>query len=98
VKTLAPAHCRAAHPLESFADVAWDKKYCIVIELGNHIGKTVVTCGLFVVRDALEEQQRENLSLEIRRIHWFAQDVGRSPKMEFKLRKGDNFIRRNFSV
>ena len=35
------------HPLELFPDVAWDT-YCPVKELGNHIGKTVVACGLVV--------------------------------------------------
>jgi error-prone DNA polymerase len=37
----------SGHPLELFADVAWDT-YCPVKELGNHIGETVVTCGLIV--------------------------------------------------
>ena len=35
------------HPLELFQDVAWDT-YCPVNELGKHIGKTVVACGLVV--------------------------------------------------
>ena len=37
----------SAHPLELFADVAWDT-YCPVQELGRHTGETVVTCGLVV--------------------------------------------------
>jgi DNA polymerase-3 subunit alpha len=37
----------SAHPLELFDDVAWDT-YCSVKELGNHIGETVVACGLVV--------------------------------------------------
>jgi error-prone DNA polymerase len=35
------------HPLELFADIAWDT-YCPVNELGKHIGETIVTCGLVV--------------------------------------------------
>lgn len=41
------------------------------------------------VRDALKEQQREDVGLEVRRIHWPAQDVGRFPEMRFELVKGD---------
>jgi DNA polymerase III alpha subunit/nucleotidyltransferase/DNA polymerase involved in DNA repair len=37
----------SGHPLELFADVAWDT-YCPVARLGEHIGETVVTCGLVV--------------------------------------------------
>jgi len=37
----------SVHPLELFADVAWGT-YCSVKELGKHIGKTVVACGLVV--------------------------------------------------
>jgi DNA-directed DNA polymerase III PolC len=37
----------SGHPLELFADVAWDT-YCPVARLGEHSGKTVVTCGLVV--------------------------------------------------
>jgi len=37
----------SGHPLELFADVAWDT-YCPVSRLGEHIGETVVTCGLVV--------------------------------------------------
>jgi DNA polymerase III alpha subunit len=37
----------SAHPLELFADVAW-KSYCPVARLCEHIGETVVTCGLVV--------------------------------------------------
>jgi hypothetical protein len=33
------------HPLELFADVAWET-YCPVARLGEHVGETVVTCGL----------------------------------------------------
>jgi DNA polymerase III alpha subunit len=35
------------HPLELFPEIAWDT-YCPIEELGNHIGETVVTCGLVV--------------------------------------------------
>ena len=35
------------HPLELFEDVAWDT-YCPVTRLGEHVGETVVTCGLVV--------------------------------------------------
>jgi DNA polymerase III alpha subunit len=35
------------HPLELFNDIAWDT-YCPVARLGEHIGETVVTCGLVV--------------------------------------------------
>jgi DNA polymerase III alpha subunit len=37
----------SGHPLELFADIAWDT-YCPVKELGRHIGETVVACGLVV--------------------------------------------------
>jgi DNA-directed DNA polymerase III PolC len=37
----------SGHPLELFADIAWDT-YCPVNRLGEHIGETVVTCGLVV--------------------------------------------------
>jgi len=37
----------SAHPLELFEDVAWDT-YCPVARLGEHVGETVVTCGLVV--------------------------------------------------
>ena len=37
----------SGHPLELFDDVAWDT-YCPVARLGEHIGETVVTCGLVV--------------------------------------------------
>jgi DNA polymerase III alpha subunit len=37
----------SGHPLELFADVAWDT-YCPVNRLREHIGETVTTCGLVV--------------------------------------------------
>jgi DNA polymerase III alpha subunit len=37
----------SGHPLELFNDVAWDT-YCPVARLGEHVGETVVTCGLVV--------------------------------------------------
>jgi DNA polymerase III alpha subunit len=37
----------SGHPLELFANVAWDT-YCPVARLGEHVGETVVTCGLVV--------------------------------------------------
>ncbi len=37
----------SGHPLELFADIAWDT-YCPVSRLAEHIGETVVTCGLVV--------------------------------------------------
>jgi len=37
----------SGHPLELFGDVAWGT-YCPVARLGEHIGETVVTCGLVV--------------------------------------------------
>jgi len=37
----------SGHPLELFTDVAWHT-YCPVARLGEHIGETVVTCGLVV--------------------------------------------------
>ena len=37
----------SGHPLELFADVAWDT-YCPVLRLGEYVGETVVTCGLVV--------------------------------------------------
>jgi DNA-directed DNA polymerase III PolC len=37
----------SGHPLELYADVAWHT-YCPVARLGEHVGETVVTCGLVV--------------------------------------------------
>jgi DNA-directed DNA polymerase III PolC len=37
----------SGHPLELFDGVAWDT-YCPVSRLGEHLGETVVTCGLVV--------------------------------------------------
>jgi DNA polymerase III alpha subunit len=37
----------SGHPLELFADVAWDS-YCPVNRLGEFVGQTVATCGLVV--------------------------------------------------
>jgi DNA polymerase III alpha subunit len=37
----------SGHPLELFADIAWET-YCPVSRLGEHVGETVVTCGLVV--------------------------------------------------
>jgi DNA-directed DNA polymerase III PolC len=37
----------SGHPLELFDDVAWET-YCPVARLGEHVGQTVVTCGLVV--------------------------------------------------
>ena len=37
----------SGHPLELFADVAWDT-YCPVNRLGEFVGETVTTCGLVV--------------------------------------------------
>ena len=37
----------SGHPLELFEDVAWET-YCPVARLGEHVGETVVTCGLVV--------------------------------------------------
>ena len=37
----------SGHPLELYAEVAWDT-YCPVARLGEHIGDTVVTCGQVV--------------------------------------------------
>jgi DNA polymerase III alpha subunit len=37
----------SGNPLELYADVAWDT-YCPVARLGEHVGETVMTCGLVV--------------------------------------------------
>jgi DNA-directed DNA polymerase III PolC len=37
----------SGHPLELFADVAWDT-YCPVNRLGEFVGQTITTCGLVV--------------------------------------------------
>ncbi|HUC84076.1 MAG TPA: DNA polymerase III subunit alpha [Candidatus Acidoferrales bacterium] len=37
----------SGHPLELHDDVAWDT-YCPVARLGEHVGETVMTCGLVV--------------------------------------------------
>ena len=41
------------------------------------------------VREALEEQEREDVGLEVRRIHRTAQDVRGLPEVGFKLIEGD---------
>jgi len=37
----------SGHPLELFADIAWDT-YCPVNRLGEFVGQTITTCGLVV--------------------------------------------------
>jgi DNA polymerase III alpha subunit len=37
----------SGHPLELFKDIAWET-YCPVARLGEHVGETVVVCGLVV--------------------------------------------------
>jgi DNA polymerase III alpha subunit len=37
----------SGHPLELYADIAWDT-YCPVSRMGEHIGDEIVTCGLIV--------------------------------------------------
>ncbi len=37
----------SGHPLELFDDIAWDT-YCPVSRLTEHVGETVVTCGLVI--------------------------------------------------
>ena len=37
----------SGHPLELFADIAWET-YCPVARLGEHVGETVMACGLVV--------------------------------------------------
>lgn len=37
----------SGHPLELFADVAWDT-YCPVSRLGEFVGQNVITCGLII--------------------------------------------------
>ncbi|HEV2695002.1 MAG TPA: DNA polymerase III subunit alpha [Verrucomicrobiae bacterium] len=37
----------SGHPLELFPDIAWGT-YCPVAEMGQHIGETIVACGLVV--------------------------------------------------
>ena len=41
------------------------------------------------IADALEEQQRKDVGLEVSRTDWAAQDVGGFPKMAFELGWGD---------
>ena len=40
-------YAMSGHPLELFDDVAWET-YCPVARLGDHVGETVVACGLIV--------------------------------------------------
>ena len=40
-----PCGFRLLHPLELFEDAGWDT-YCPIARLGEHVGETVVTCGL----------------------------------------------------
>jgi DNA polymerase-3 subunit alpha len=44
----------SGHPLELYDDVTWDT-YCPVARLGEHLGGTVVTCGL-VIEQRLHHQ------------------------------------------
>jgi len=37
----------SGHPLELFADIAWET-YCPINRLGDHIGEQIVTCGLVI--------------------------------------------------
>jgi DNA polymerase-3 subunit alpha len=37
----------SGHPLELYADIAWDT-YCPVNRLGEYVGQQVVTCGLII--------------------------------------------------
>jgi DNA-directed DNA polymerase III PolC len=48
----------SGHPLERFDDVAWDT-YCPVARLGEHVGETVVTCGLVVEQRTHHQITRE---------------------------------------
>lgn len=43
------------------------------------------------IREPFEEQQREDVGLEVRRIHRPAQDVRGLPKVGFELGEGDGF-------
>ena len=45
------------------------------------------------VGEALEEQEREDVGLEVRRIHRPAQDIGGFPEMRFELIEGDSVPR-----
>jgi DNA-directed DNA polymerase III PolC len=47
-------YAAGGHPLELFDDVAWET-YCPVARLGEHIGETVVTCGLVVEQRTLHQ-------------------------------------------
>jgi hypothetical protein len=40
------------------------------------------------VGDALEEEQREDIGLEVGRIYWTVQDVGCFPEVGFQLAEG----------
>jgi hypothetical protein len=42
------------HPLELFADIAWDT-YCPVSKLAQHVGEQIVTCG-FVIEQRTHHQ------------------------------------------
>ena len=44
------------------------------------------------VADALEEQQREDVGLEVSRIHRAAQDIGGLPEVTFELAEGDLLV------
>ena len=46
------------------------------------------------IGDALEEQERENVGLEISGIHRPAQDVGRLPEMRFELAQSHSLLSR----
>ncbi|HEX7653544.1 MAG TPA: DNA polymerase III subunit alpha, partial [Verrucomicrobiae bacterium] len=60
----------SGHPLELFADVAWDT-YCPVRDLGRHVGETIVTCGLVV-----EQRTHHQLTGEPMKFLTLADETG----------------------
>src|SRR5260370_30340782 len=48
------------------------------------------------IRNALEEEQREDVSLEIRSIHWAAKDIGSFPEVGFERAERRAVIRHVF--
>lgn len=74
-------------------------KAVLLGEQGEHhiLARLAQSCFEFLIIDvgeALEEEQREDVGLEIRRIHGTTQDIGGLPEVRFKLTKLDQLVPR----
>lgn len=57
-----PCRLRLLHPLELFADMAWDT-YCPVARVAENIGETVATCGLVIAQRTQHQITGEPIKL-----------------------------------